>query len=34
MVRYVIYLILLLTAPGVAFGAAGAAITYQVNGEY
>ncbi|MFC1817087.1 dienelactone hydrolase family protein [Thermodesulfobacteriota bacterium] len=33
MIRYIIYIILLLTAPGVAFGAAGVAVTYQVNGE-
>ena len=31
--RYFIYIFLLLTAPGVVFGATGASVTYQVNGE-
>ena len=31
--RYIIYVLLLLTVSTVAFGASGAALTYQVNGQ-
>lgn len=33
MMKYIIYLITFLTIPATALGAAGAAVTYQVNGE-
>jgi dienelactone hydrolase len=33
MMRYFIYLFIVLTVPGVVFGATGASVTYQVNGE-
>lgn len=33
MVRYLAYILLLLTVPGVACGASGAAVTYQVDGQ-
>ena len=33
MVRNFIYMILMLAVPGIAFGAAGTSVTYQVNGE-
>ena len=33
MVRYLIYIFLILTFPGVVFGATGSPVVYQVNGE-
>jgi dienelactone hydrolase len=33
MMRYLIYIVLMLTFPGAVFGAAGSPVTYQVNGE-